>query len=80
MRCRIPEGFYLHIMKFIFGDFIDFTVLADYYVARITDISHGANQTLVIIRKSFHFTDSNMFITLYKSLVRPVIKYGNTIW
>ena len=39
-----------------------------------------ASQTLAIIWKTFHFTDNHMFVTLYKSLVRPVIEYGNTIW
>jgi len=39
-----------------------------------------ANRLLAIIHKSFHFSDNYMFLTLYKSLVRPVIKYGNAIW
>ena len=39
-----------------------------------------ANRTLSIIHKSFHFTDNHMFVNLYKSLVRPIIEYGNIIW
>ena len=39
-----------------------------------------ANRTLAIIRKSFNFTDKTMFLSLYKSLVRPIIEYGNAIW
>ena len=39
-----------------------------------------ANRTLAVIHKSFHFTSGNMYINLYKSLVRPIIEYGNTIW
>ena len=26
------------------------------------------------------FTDKTMFLNLYKSLVRPIIEYGNVIW
>ena len=37
-------------------------------------------RTLIVIHKSFHFTSVNMFINLYKSLIRPIIKYGNIIW
>ena len=39
-----------------------------------------ANRTLGIIRKTFQFTDNQMFVTLYKTMVRPVIEYGNFIW
>ena len=39
-----------------------------------------ANRTLAIIRRSFNFTDKTMYLNLYKSLVRPIIEYGNVIW
>ena len=39
-----------------------------------------ANRTLAIIRKSFNFTDKTKYLTLYKSLVRPIIEYGNAVW
>lgn len=39
-----------------------------------------ANRTLAIVHKTFNFTDNHMFLALYKSLIRPVIEYGNTIW
>jgi len=35
------------------------------------------NQALGVIRKTFQFADNDMFFTLYKTLVRPVIEYGN---
>jgi len=38
------------------------------------------NHTLAIIRKTFQFTDKNMSIILYKTLVRPIIEYGNSVW
>ena len=39
-----------------------------------------ANQTLGMIRRTFQYIDRNIFISLYKSRVRPVLEYGNTIW
>ena len=46
----------------------------------VTSVTAKANHTLAIIKKSFHFRGGSMYINLYKSLVRPVIKYGNVIW
>ena len=43
-------------------------------------VTAKAIRSLAIIHKSFHFTDTNMLIILYKSLVRPIIEYGNTVW
>ena len=33
-----------------------------------------------MIRRSFEFIDAGMFISLYKSIVRPILEYGNCIW
>ena len=33
-----------------------------------------------MIKRSFTYLDKDTFIKLYKSLVRPHLKYGNTIW
>jgi len=30
------------------------------------------------MRKTFQFTNNQMFVTLYKTMVRPVIEYGNS--
>ena len=46
----------------------------------VASVTAKANRTLAVIHKSFHFTSCNMYINLYKSLVRPIIEYGNTIW
>ena len=48
--------------------------------AHTASVTAKANHILAIIYKSFHFTDTNMLINLYKSLVRPIIEYENTIW
>ena len=40
-------------------------------------VTAKANRILAIIYKFFHFTDNNLVINLYISLVRPIIKYEN---
>jgi len=39
-----------------------------------------ANQMLGIIKRSFTFLDKEVFLYLYKALVRPHLEYGNVIW
>ena len=39
-----------------------------------------ANQKLGIIYRSFSHMDKEMFLVLYKSLVRPHLEYGSTVW
>ena len=39
-----------------------------------------ANRLLGVIRWSFDCTNAEMILRLYKSLIRPVIEYGNIIW
>ena len=39
-----------------------------------------ANKVLGIIKRSFTYLDTEIFIRLYKSLVRPILEYGNVIW
>ena len=39
-----------------------------------------ANRILSVIAQSFINLSSDMLPVLYKSLVRPVLKYGNLIW
>ena len=39
-----------------------------------------ANRNLGIISKTFTFMDPEMFLTLYKSLVRPHLEYVSVIW
>ena len=38
------------------------------------------NKLLRMICRSFEYTDMDMIFCLYKSLIRPVIEYGNIIW
>ncbi len=39
-----------------------------------------ANRILGVIRRSFKYLDRDVMLTLYKTLVRPHVEYGNTIW
>jgi len=46
----------------------------------INDCIARANRMMGIIFRSFVFMDSIMFLSLYKSLVRSILEYGNVIW
>ncbi len=39
-----------------------------------------ANRNLGLIFKTFTYMDKEMFLTLYKALVRPHIEYATVIW
>ena len=39
-----------------------------------------ANRKLGLIRRSFTHMDKEMFLALYKSIVRPHLEYGSSIW
>lgn len=39
-----------------------------------------ANRLLGLIKRSFIYMNSDLFLKLYKTLVRPIIDYGNVIW
>ena len=39
-----------------------------------------ANQILGVIKRSYRTRDKNTMATLYKSMVRPHLEYGNVIW
>ena len=46
----------------------------------IKQISLKANRILSAIRRSFTFMDKSMFVSLYKSLVRPIAEYASSVW
>ena len=35
---------------------------------------------LGVVKRSFTFSDNEMFLTLYKSLIRPYLEYGSNVW
>lgn len=47
---------------------------------QISECVGKANKILGLIKRSFTYLDSSLFLKLYKSLVRPIVDYGNVIW
>ena len=43
-------------------------------------VSGKANRLLGLISKSFEFLEPEMFVKIYKTLVRPILEYCNPIW
>ena len=39
-----------------------------------------ANQKLGMIKRSFGYIDKEMFLSLFKSIVRPHLEYGSNVW
>ena len=50
------------------------------FKAHMAEKIQKANRIVGLIRRSFHFLDTEMFSTLYKSLVRPILEYGSPVW
>ena len=50
------------------------------FETHVNNIVSKANQIIGLIKRSFTFMDKNMFIKLYKCMVRPHIEYANVIW
>ena len=43
-------------------------------------VTNKANHVLGLIKSDFAYLDSDMLVFLYKSMVRPILEYGNIIW
>ncbi|KAJ8022230.1 hypothetical protein HOLleu_39652 [Holothuria leucospilota] len=50
------------------------------FTQHIAEIVKKANCRLGLIRSAFTSLDVQLFRVLYKSLVRPILEYGNAIW
>ena len=48
--------------------------------AHINEVCNRGYQRIAVIRRNFTYIDKDMFLLLYKSIVRPVLEYGNTVW
>ena len=46
----------------------------------VNKTANRANVLVGLIRRSFNYMDSEMFLTLYCTLVRPILEYGVVIW
>ena len=86
---RSPFGFLLGPFGFLLGPFGSFWVLLGpfgFFWVLLGESTHPslsvkkANRKLGLIRRSFTHMDKDMFLALYKSIVRPHLEYGSTIW
>jgi hypothetical protein len=44
------------------------------------DIVNKASKCIGVIFRSFEYMDVNVFLTLFKSIIRPILEYCNCIW
>ena len=50
------------------------------FQAHINNVCNRGYQRIAVIRRTFTYMDKDMLLLLYKSLIRPVLEYGNTVW
>ena len=50
------------------------------FTEHIENCTAKANQRVGLIRGNFNYLDKNTFLMLYKSLIRPLLEYCNTVW
>ena len=48
--------------------------------SHINNVINKANQALGIIKRNFKYMDEEALLTLYKSIVRPILEYGQPVW
>ena len=46
----------------------------------INNVVNKANRLLGLVKRTFSYMDENMFLTIYKSIIRPIIDYGDSVW
>ena len=46
----------------------------------ITEITSKAHRVTGMIWRSFEFMNKDMFLNLYKSIIRPIVEYGSCVW
>ena len=46
----------------------------------INSAVNKANQLIGLIKRSFEYLDRDMFLKLYKAIIRPHLEYANVIW
>ena len=59
------------------GVFVDNQLTFKEHVAKVTA---KANTVVGIIRRTFDFLDDNLFTSLFKSLVCPILEYGHSVY
>ena len=46
----------------------------------INNIGNKANRLLRLVTRTFSYMDRNTFLIIYKSIIRPIIDYGDSVW
>ena len=46
----------------------------------VDEVCLKASRVLAVIKRAFSYMDTDMFIVLYKSLVRPILEYASPTW
>ena len=49
------------------------------FIQHINLQTKQANQRLGMIKRSFDFMDKDMFLTLFKSIIKPNLEYGSSV-
>ena len=50
------------------------------FKSHIANAAAKANKVVGIIRRSFNNLTEDLFVQLFKSLVRPILEYGHSVW
>ena len=50
------------------------------WAKHIADVVSKANRMVGLVKHTFTFMDKDMFLTLYKTLIRPLLEYNPQIW
>ena len=50
------------------------------FESHISSVVNKTNQLIGLIKRSFSFMDKELFLKLYKTIVRTHTDYGNSIW
>ena len=46
----------------------------------IKNIVNKANRLFGLVKRIFSYMDRNVFLTIYKSIIRPLIDYRDSVW
>ena len=50
------------------------------WTSHVVEVVNKANKVLGLIKRTIGSADKNVFSTLYKSLVRPILEYASPVW
>ncbi|MES9884076.1 MAG: reverse transcriptase domain-containing protein, partial [Sedimenticola sp.] len=50
------------------------------FVSHIQTVVKKANRILGVIKRTFKYIDKDVFLNLYKALVRPHLEYASNVW